>query len=43
MSIAKSGRADNFELLFWTGILEILAKTLGLNGLVQLIWFDPES
>ena len=26
--MAKSGLVDNLELLFWTGIFEILAKTL---------------
>ena len=27
-SVAKSGRAEILELLFWAGIFEILAKTL---------------
>ena len=27
--VAKSRRAEILELLFWTGIFEILAKTLG--------------
>ena len=31
--LAKSGRADNLKMLFWTGIFEILAKTLAVVSL----------
>ena len=30
--MAKSGQVEFWELLFWTGISEILAKTLGGDG-----------
>ena len=35
--MAKSGRAEILKLLFWTGIFEILAKTLpGLDTDYQI-------
>ena len=45
--VAKSGRAEILKLMFWTGIFEILAKTL-VAGLIDcalgLKYFDtPES